>query len=86
MVMSEPLSFKIFKSVEFVRTLGMLVTTRTDTFLEGKSPSSLRISLPCLGQTRPYILFFNMALSFSCTACPTHRHVCGRVDVDVFPS
>ena len=55
----KPFSSKTFKSVEFVLTLGTLVTTRTDTFLEGSSWSSLRISLPCRGGqthgvTRPF--------------------------------
>lgn len=48
---SKPFCFKIFKSVEFVLTLGTLVTTRTDTFLEGSSSSSFRIFFPCQGQT-----------------------------------
>lgn len=30
----------------FVLTVGTLVTTRTETFLDGSSPSSLRMSLP----------------------------------------
>lgn len=48
---STPFPFKMFKSVEFVRTDGTLVTTRTDTFLEGNSSSSFRMSRPCRGQT-----------------------------------
>lgn len=50
-VSSKPFCFKIFKSVEFVLTEGTLVTTRTDIFLEGNSPSSFRIFLPCRGWT-----------------------------------
>lgn len=67
----KPFCFKIFKSVEFVLTLGTLVTTRTDTFLEGNSSSSLRMSLPCRGQTQHYRLFsqtqqvFHVCLCFS---------------------
>lgn len=47
----KPFFFKTFKSVEFVLTLGTLVTNRTDTFLDGNSSSIFRISLPCQGQT-----------------------------------
>lgn len=72
-VTSKPFCFKIFKSVELVLTLGTLVTTRTDTFLEGNSSSPFRISLPCRGQNgsmmRPFHkynkIFNNVSLCFS---------------------
>lgn len=47
----KPFCLRIFKSVEFAFTLGILANARTLTFLEGNSPSPFRISRPCSRHT-----------------------------------
>lgn len=47
-----PFSFKNSKSVELALTLGILVSTLTDTFLEGSAASSLKMAFPCPHKTQ----------------------------------
>lgn len=53
-VIYKPFCFKIFKSVEFAFTLGILDNARTLMFLEGNSLSPSRMSRPFSGHIRTH--------------------------------
>lgn len=79
-----PCSRRVLRSVELGANVGMLVTTRTDTFLDGNALSSSKISLPWGAQSyRSSEEYFHMHHCIT-TRVSLYRCVAGGVDTDVF--